>query len=218
MRRDGDGAAYGPADFQRDTHVSRETLARLERFAGLLQKWSRAINLVGRSTLPEMWRRHMLDSAQLIDLLPPAPQGRPRRIVDLGSGAGFPGLVLAILGAGEVHLIESDQRKAVFLREVIRETGVEATVHPVRIESAPAIAADVVTARALAALPELLQYAAKFLPSGGVCVFPKGKGVGKELTAARKAWKMAVERFPSRSDPGGTILRIEVRRCDSTNP
>ena len=203
-------SSYTAADFQADVSVSRETLERLETYAALLEKWNRAINLVGRTTLPDVWRRHMLDSAQIVELLPPAPDGRPRRIVDLGSGAGFPGLVLAILGAGEVHLIESDQRKAAFLREVARHTSAPAKIHACRIEDAPEIAADVVTARALAPLTDLLGYANRFLTSGGVAVFPKGRGVEEELTAARKAWSMQVNTLPSRSDPGGTLLLIEV--------
>jgi 16S rRNA (guanine527-N7)-methyltransferase len=200
---------YGPGDFAADTGVSRETRDRLETYAGLLEKWSRAVNLVGRGTLPDLWRRHMLDSAQLLDHLPPEPGGRARRIVDLGSGAGFPGLVLAICGAGEVHLVESDARKAAFLREVARATETEAVFHVKRAESLPALAADVVTARAFAPLDRLLGYAAPLLGPGGVGLFLKGKGVEGELTAARKAWILTVERAPSRSDPQGTILRVE---------
>lgn len=216
MRRDGT-SPYGPAEFQRDLDVSRETLDRLETYATLLQKWNRAINLVGPRTLPDLWRRHMLDSAQLAAHLPPPPADRPLRIVDLGSGAGFPGLVLAILGAGEVHLIESDNRKVAFLREAARLTETPVTIHATRIEAAEPIATDVVTARALAPLPDLLAHAARLLAPGGVGLFLKGRGADRELTLAEKAWKMTAERFRSRSDPGGTILRIEVRGCDSTN-
>jgi 16S rRNA (guanine527-N7)-methyltransferase len=155
----------GPEEFRAATDVSRETLARLETYAALLTKWSGAINLVGRDTLREAWQRHFLDSAQLMDLLPPLPEGRERRILDLGSGAGFPGLVLAILGAGPVTLVESDAKKAAFLREAARITGAPAEVACARIESLlpSEILPDVVTARALAPLPKLLELAEPFL-------------------------------------------------------
>lgn len=188
--------------------VSRETLERLELYAALLRKWTRAINLVGPDTLPDLWRRHFLDSAQLLPLLPPAPPERPRRLADLGSGAGFPGLVLAILGAGEVHLVESDSRKAQFLREVSRETGAGAQVHTARIETLSPLFADCVTARALAPLTQLLDYAARHLRPGGQALVLKGKSAGQELTQAAARWSMAAEQFASRSDPAGVILRI----------
>jgi 16S rRNA (guanine527-N7)-methyltransferase len=137
-----------PAEFAAETGVSRETLARLEAYAALLLAWNRRVNLVGRGTEEDLWRRHMLDSAQLHPLIPAGA----RTLVDLGSGAGFPGLVLAILGGPHVHLVESDQRKAVFLREAARVTGAAAMVHAIRIEAAPPLAADIVTARALAPL------------------------------------------------------------------
>jgi 16S rRNA (guanine527-N7)-methyltransferase len=191
-----------------DLGVSRETLERLEIYARLLAKWTRAINLVSPESLPDLWRRHILDSAQLLPLLPPAPVGRPRRLADLGSGAGFPGLVLAILGAGEIHLVESDRRKGQFLREVSRETGAAVTLHPERIEELSPLCADCVTARALAPLDRLLDYAARHLAPGGSALFLKGRGVAEELTQAARRWSMAVERFPSRTDPAGSILRI----------
>jgi 16S rRNA (guanine527-N7)-methyltransferase len=210
----------GPEEFQRETGVSRETLLRLTVYADLLTEWTRAINLVSRASLGDLWRRHMLDSAQLSPLLPRAPARRPRAIVDLGSGAGFPGLVLAILGAGDLHLVESDRRKAAFLREVVRETGCPARIHATRIEEMAPVPTDVVTARACAPLAELLGYAYKF--PGQVsgrrpcCLFLKGRRVEEELTEARKRWKMKVEPFPSRTDPGGTILRIGLLNREST--
>lgn len=190
--------------FQRATGVSRETLARLEIYAALLVKWQPTINLVGRSTLDDVWRRHFLDSAQLFPLLPEGV----RVLVDLGSGAGFPGLVLAILGVAETHLIESDQRKATFLREVARATGVPVQVHARRIEAVPPFAADAVTSRALAPLADLLAWASPFIGNQGVCLFPKGRQVEDELTGAAKGWNMRVERFDSQTDPTGTILRV----------
>jgi 16S rRNA (guanine527-N7)-methyltransferase len=196
--------------FQRAAGVSRETLDRLGAYAELLEKWNKAVNLVGRGTVADLWRRHMLDSAQLFDLLPPVPADRPRRLVDLGSGAGFPGLVLAVLGAGEVHLVEADARKAAFLREAARVTGTRVVFHVKRADSLPPLDADVVTARAFAPLTDLLGTAAPLMRAEGVGVFPKGKGVDGELTVARKAWNMTVERVPSRTDTAATILRVEA--------
>jgi 16S rRNA (guanine527-N7)-methyltransferase len=209
----------GPALLAGLPGVSRETLERLEAYAALLTKWQARINLVGPATLPELWRRHMLDSAQLFGLLPPGT----RVVVDLGSGAGFPGLVLAALGVPEVHLIESDSRKCAFLREAARVMGVAATIHNRRIEQVPPFAADVVTARALAPLSVLLGYAFPFLQAAvdkgdsGECLFLKGRAAPEELTLASKEWKMAIERVASLSDPDGLILRIsEVARVGQT--
>lgn len=185
-------------------------MARLEAYAALLERWQERINLVAASTLPDLWRRHMLDSAQLLRSLP----DRPCSILDLGSGAGFPGLVLAMLGAGPVTLTESDQRKCAFLAEAIRLTGAPASLHRGRIEDLPAEPRyDVVTARALAPLAKLLGLAERRLRPGGVCLFLKGRGADEELTLAAKEWKMRVERNPSESDPGGWILRVgEITR------
>jgi len=209
------GAAGDPRRALAALGVSRETLQRLQIYADLLTKWNRAINLVGPDSLPDLWRRHMLDSAQLLSLLPVAPPDRPRRVADLGSGAGFPGLVLAILGAGEIHLVESDGRKAQFLREVSRETGAGARVHQARIEDLSPLCADCVTARALAPLDRLLDYAARHLAPHGQALFLKGRGVGEELTQAATRWSMVATRFDSLSDPGGVILRIETLRARS---
>ena len=207
------------AGFRAATNVSRETLDRLERYAALLEKWNRAINLVARGGLADLWRRHMLDSAQLWPLLPPR-QGRPRRILDLGSGAGFPGLVLAIMGIAEgdaeVHLVEADQKKAAFLREAARIAEAPVTLHVQRIESLAPFPVDAVTARACAPLPRLLDYAAPFLrhyqPGAPppVGLFLKGRDVDRELTEAREKWKMQVELLPSHSDAVAKILRIQL--------
>jgi len=193
--------------------VSRETLERLTVYGELLVKWQRAINLVGSGSLKDLWRRHMLDSLQLMKPLAAAWAARnmatPPVIVDLGSGAGFPGLVLAIAGAGQVHLVESDTRKAVFLREVARETGTQIDVHDDRIEALSPFTADFITARALAPLAKLLEYAAPFLVETSICLFLKGKTAEEELTCVRKEWNMRIERIPSLSDPTGLILKLE---------
>lgn len=195
---------FTPEDFQAVTGVSRETLDRLRLYADLLTKWQKRINLVGPATVPDLWRRHMLDSAQVF---PHLPAGTPR-LIDLGSGAGFPGLVLAILGVPEVHLIESDQRKGVFLREVARQTEAPVTVHTARIEAVQGLKAPVITARALAALPKLLEWATPLMEEGGQCLFLKGQNLDEELTAAREIWIFDEDRFPSQSDSSGVLLRL----------
>lgn len=202
-------AMLDAAGFQRATGVSRETLDRLSAYADLLRKWQPKINLVGPSTLPDLWQRHFLDSAQLYPLLPDGT----RRLADIGTGAGFPGLVLAILGVPEVHLIESDSRKCAFLREAARVTGTPVSVHNKRIETVAGLDADVVTARALAPLETLLGWAFPLLHPGGTGLFLKGQNLDGELTDTTKCWKMRTERFDSRSDPTGTVLRVsEIER------
>ncbi|HZB92900.1 MAG TPA: 16S rRNA (guanine(527)-N(7))-methyltransferase RsmG [Stellaceae bacterium] len=200
----------GIGGFAKLTGVSRETLDRLAKYVELLTSWNRRINLVGRDTIGDVWRRHILDSAQLFPLIP----REARRLVDLGSGAGLPGLILAIMGVPEVHLIESDGRKAVFLQEALRVTGAPAVVHARRIDRVPAFAADVVTARALAPLPELLAISERFLGPRSLCLFLKGRMVDEELTEAAKAWHIRVDRRPSLADPSGCILRLEVAAHD----
>lgn len=186
-------------------NVTPEQTQRLEAFLNILHRWQRRINLVGSSTMEDPWRRHVLDSAQLVALLPPAA----RSLVDLGSGAGFPGLVLAILTNVPVTLVEADERKCAFLAEAARNTGTSVTILTRRIESASETVADVVTARALAPLPRLLDYALKWLAPNGICLFLKGRGVAAELTEAEKTWKMRADSIPSQSDPDAMILRID---------
>jgi len=195
-------ARLTPAAFAEAAGVSRETLERLERYAALLERWQRRINLVAAGTLPDLWRRHMLDSAQLWPLV----AERPGPVADLGSGAGFPGLVLAAMGADPVHLIESDARKAAFLREAAREMGVAVTVHAARAEAMAPLGAATVTARALAPLPRLLPWAVRHLAPGGAAVLLKGRTAEQELTAARETWTIHAESLPSRTDAHGRIL------------
>ena len=201
-------------DFAAAVPVSRETLQRLAAYADLLVKWQARINLIGPATLPDLWRRHMLDSAQLFALLPEAPAGRKRRLIDLGSGAGFPGLVLAIMGAGDVHLVESDQRKCAFLREAARITGTEVTIHALRIETLAPLDADVITARALAPLAKLLDWAASHRSAHTIHIIPKGKEAEAELTQAEQGSTLEVERVRSLTDPAATIFRIRVIEHD----
>jgi 16S rRNA (guanine527-N7)-methyltransferase len=207
-------AAMTPEDFARAADVSRETLARLEAYAALLVQWQGAVNLVGRDTLDDLWRRHMLDSAQLAPHLPPGC----KTITDLGSGAGFPGLVLAIVTGARVQLVEATGKKAAFLREAARLTGAGAEVHHARIEAIAPWPTDAITARALAPLPLLLDYAAPFLAaaeSPPPCLFLKGRAGAEELTEARKTWTMTADILPSLSDDTGMVLSLrDIQRSD----
>ncbi len=194
------------AEFKAISGVSDSVLADLMTYGALLEKWQRRINLVGRGSLADLWRRHMLDSTQIHKLLPPAA----KTVVDMGSGAGFPGMVLAIMGGFQVHLVESNRRKCSFLEAVNRETGAGAVIHKARLETlTETLAADVVTARACAPLDRLLGYAEPFLGPGGICLFHKGRAVDEELTESAKKWTLEVNRIESLSDPAGVILRLE---------
>jgi 16S rRNA (guanine527-N7)-methyltransferase len=191
--------------------VSRETEKRLDRFVELLLTWQARINLVAPSTLCRVWTRHIADSLQL---LAHAPQARIW--VDLGSGAGFPGLVLACVLApgdrGMVHLVESDSRKAAFLREAARITGASAEIHMLRIEDFTERwggTADLVTARALAPLAKLMDFAAPLLEKGAQALLPKGQDVEAELTEAAKCWHIEAELLPSVTDPRGRIVYVK---------
>ncbi|HEX3538774.1 MAG TPA: 16S rRNA (guanine(527)-N(7))-methyltransferase RsmG [Stellaceae bacterium] len=193
------------AGFAALTNVSRETLARFEAYAGLLRRWSPAINLVGRDSLDDIWRRHFLDSAELLDYLPAGAE----TLVDLGSGAGFPGLVLAMLGVPRVTLIEADVRKATFLREAARITDSRVEIRTARIDAVPAQIFDVVSARACAPLDQLLSLSERFIGGKTRCLFLKGARVEEELTAARRDWTIAASCHRSRSDPRGVVLSLD---------
>lgn len=193
-----------PEAFAELTDVSRETSARLETYLALLTRWQRAINLVGPATLADPWRRHFLDSAQLSRYLPE----NAHAIYDLGSGAGFPGLVLAIMGQVGIHLVESDLRKVQFLRDVARSLELQVEIHARRIEELPKGCADVVTARALAPLPRLLDLAAPLMGPESICLFLKGRRASDELTEVRKCWRMSAQSFPSLSDSSASVLKL----------
>jgi 16S rRNA (guanine527-N7)-methyltransferase len=191
--------------------VSRETTNRLDQIVSLLLTWQEKINLIAPSTVPSLWTRHVADSLQLLALAPDA-----RIWVDLGSGGGFPGLpiacALAEIPETAVHLVESNSKKAAFLREAVRVAQLPAMVHAERIERfvrhfrRPV---DVVTARAVAALPQLFAYAQPLLERGAQGLFPKGQDVGSELTAAAKCWNIEASLVPSRTD---TDARIAIVR------
>jgi 16S rRNA (guanine527-N7)-methyltransferase len=196
-----------------DLSVSRETISALRRLEELLQKWNQKINLVSKSTLDQTWKRHIVDSAQIFDLIPSW-----RLWADLGSGGGFPGLVVAILAKEKCPetktvLVESDRRKAVFLRTAIRDLELSATVHSERIENLNRMGADVVSARALADLPLLLYYASGHLREGGSAVFLKGSTWKQEVETARKDWLFSLAVHESKTDPAAAILEIkDIRR------
>ena len=192
-----------------DLHVSRETQERLEIFATLLKKWNRRINLVSQSSLDNLWTRHIRDSAQLVDLAPDSVS----RWVDLGSGGGLPGLVVAIVGAErrspfQCTLIESDTRKSAFLRTVVRETGIDARVITNRIEAAPPQMGDIVSARALADLTTLLAFAERHLNPTGRAIFPKGKNWQKEIETAQSRWQFNYKVAKSKTETGSVILSV----------
>jgi 16S rRNA (guanine527-N7)-methyltransferase len=184
--------------------VSRETLEALEQFTALLLRWNRTVNLVSSRDELSLRERHIADSLQLIPLMQPLPA----RAIDLGSGAGFPGLILALATKTPFDLIEADQRKAAFLRKAARVTGAPVRIHTTRIESAGLAPAPLVTARAVALLSKLLALAAPLLAPGGHCLFLKGASVASELTDAAAQWHMHVQRIPSRTAPDACILRI----------
>jgi 16S rRNA (guanine527-N7)-methyltransferase len=190
--------------------VSRETAARLDRFAALLLDWQSRMNLIAASTVPTLWTRHIADSLQLLAIAPQA-----RKWADLGSGGGFPGLpiacALAEQGPAEVHLIESNKKKAAFLREAVRVADAPAFVHAERVADFAREfrgELDTVTARALAPLPQLLSIAYPLLKRGAQGVFPKGQDVEAELTQATKCWSIQASLVPSRTDPKSRVVVI----------
>jgi 16S rRNA (guanine527-N7)-methyltransferase len=196
------------------TPVSRETLALLDQFVDLLLQWQRTTNLVAKSTIPRLWTRHIADSLQLLPLAPEA-----RRWVDLGSGGGFPGMVIAAALArtagAEVRLIESNQKKAAFLREAARRIGAPAIIHAVRIEDFVqnfSGRADVITARAVAPLDTLLRLIHPLLKTGARGLFLKGQDVERELTHASKYWSMDVELVASKTNSASRI--VVVRKAE----
>lgn len=184
--------------------VSRETLEKLELYHKLLLKWQKAINLVASKTIKEAETRHFLDSAQLAHFF---PDDRPFKCVDMGSGGGFPPLVLAILKSnGDFHAIESDQRKGIFMETVSRETSTNFTVHKDRIENVSLEGVEFVTARALASLDSLLTYGAQFKPK--TLIFLKGENYQQEIEDAKKNWHFDYDLTPSISLEGAQIIKI----------
>jgi 16S rRNA (guanine527-N7)-methyltransferase len=187
-------------------NVSRETFLRLKLYQELLETWQRKINLISSGSLPDIWARHFEDSLQLLDYLPSSR----KTLVDMGSGAGFPGMVLAIscLETLDVTLIESDRKKCLFLENVSRETKTALKIINSRIEDSQEIQADIITARALAPLPLLFEYAFPFMKEASFCLFQKGRNVEMEIDMAKKNWEFTLEIFPSLTDSKARILKI----------
>jgi 16S rRNA (guanine527-N7)-methyltransferase len=208
---------FGPEDFAAQVPVSRETLARLKAYADILTDWNARHNLVAKSTLPELWRRHIWDSAQLAALIPAGA----KTLADLGSGAGFPGLVLAALRPDlAVTLHEATAKKCAFLAAAAGRMGLKVAIVNARMEDLGPATFDVVTARACAPLPRLLEYAHSFVGPNSVCLFLKGQNVGSELTEATKYWSMKVSQVPSQTDSSGVIVGVRElgpRHVASTN-
>jgi 16S rRNA (guanine527-N7)-methyltransferase len=203
---------FGPEAFAEASGVSRETLARLITYAAMLEDWNARHNLVSRASLADLWRRHFWDSAQLAPLVP----AEAKSLVDLGSGAGFPALVLAELlreRRPRIVLYEATAKKCRFLEAVAERLALAVEIRNARIEDSERERFDVVTARACAPLTELLAYAHTFWGKGTLGLFLKGQNIEAELTEARKSWRIAAQRHPSRSDPSGVILEIrELQR------
>jgi 16S rRNA (guanine527-N7)-methyltransferase len=209
---------FGPVEFAAAANVSRETLGRLCLYADMLRDWNTTHNLVSKRSLDDLWRRHFLDSAQLAELMPAGA----RTLVDLGSGAGLPGLVLAELLRNrndfKVVLIEATAKKCRFLEEVAERLELAIDIRNVRIEDAKWEAFDVVTARALAPLSQLLAYAQGFWAPRTTGLFLKGRNLGPELTLAHKSWSMNTREHPSRSDPEGVILEVRELEIARSRP
>ena len=205
MPEETEESGFSPKEFAARTNVSRETLARLKAYAGLLTDWNARHNMVAKSTLPGLWHRHMWDSAQLLPLIPE----NARTVADLGSGAGFPGLVLAAMRPGlEVTLHEATTKKCAFLQAAADRMGVRVEIHNARLEDLARQPFDVVTARALAPLPLLLGYAHRFTGPNTVCLFLKGQNVGPELTEASKYWSMKASQVQSQTDASAAIVTV----------
>ncbi len=192
--------------------VSRETLDKLDVYAQLLKKWQKSINLVSDSTLNDIWNRHFLDSAQLVKYIPSGKY----RIVDFGSGAGFPILVYATLlqntknGADyEFHTIESDSRKCAFMREVVRNLELNINIHNSRIEQISLGFFDFITARALASLDGLLTYARPFITKNSTCIFLKGENLATEMMNFNRKWEAKITEYPSLSDKTGKVVVLK---------
>ncbi len=196
--------ALSPDDFACQISVGPAVMESLSRYLSLLQKWQKRFNLVGRSTLDDPWRRHFLDSAQLA----PFVAENPGEIIDMGSGAGFPGLVLSILGVPNVHLVECDANKAEFLRQVIRETGASARIHRERLEQYDGPDACCLISRACAPLDQLLTFGAEISVPDARALFLKGKTWSDELTSSQALWHIDHTSHSSLSDPNGIVLEI----------
>ena len=192
------------AEFLAAFPVSRETEARLARYENLLLARNQTLSLISATTADIVWTRHFLDSAQLLKLVT-EPE---RPLIDIGTGAGFPGLVLAILGLADVHLVEHNMQKVAFLQSVAKALDLPVKVHGMKSDAVKPFVAGTVTARALKPLDQLLGFGRRFLGQNSVCLFPKGRRAEEEMAVAVRRWHMKAERFPSVTDPESTIFRL----------
>jgi 16S rRNA (guanine527-N7)-methyltransferase len=200
---------FGPSDFQRETGVDDATLDKFRLYETLVKRWNEQAGLVGESTLPHIWHRHFLDSAQMEALIPKTGAKNPVRVADLGSGAGFPGLVLALLGVPHISLFERNTRKAGFLQEAAKELGVEVEVMNLTTEDFGGEPFDIITARALASLDDLFVLSRRLRKPSTVCLFLKGKSLDDEIREAQKDWSLTdLRRIQSITDPDSAILRL----------
>ena len=191
--------------------VSRETCEKLDSYVALLEKWQKSINLVSSKTISEIWERHILDSAQLLRFLPDTPH----KILDLGSGAGLPAVILAIISHHQIEMVESDSRKCAFMQTALRETGTKAVIHNERLESLPFLDADIITARAFAPLDRMLDWTSRQHKEGQIFWLLKGRGVNEELTNLPASLTVESEQFDSLASGDGVILRLARHMADS---
>lgn len=200
--------SYTSADFLRESNVPRETLVALEAYADLLVKWQPSKNLISNSTLDDMWLRHFYDSAQLLPLIRDIHGDKPLKCLDIGSGAGFPGLVLAIMGIGDVTMVEANGKKCSFMRQVKMATAASVTIENERIEKLEVQKVDILLSRACATVSQLLCWGEIFIGENTEFWLLKGANVGEELKAAKADWTMEVDQYKSKSDISGNILRL----------
>jgi len=210
----------GPAEIAELFNVSRESLEKLQIYADLLEKWQRRINLIGPQEMPRLWSRHIADALQLLEYIP----DEVTCAVDLGTGAGIPGVILAVVLEQKmfhVNLVESNGKKAAFLREAVRQLEISADVHCKRIETLYGEAwvkdVEIVFARALAPLPKLMDLAAPFVEKSKKMLLLKGLDVDSELTETTKCWNIEYQKYPSRTHAGGCILNIKDFQCVSVS-
>ncbi len=200
-------SAFDENSFFERSGVSRETMEKIRIYADLLTKWQKQINLVGAATLDDMWRRHFYDSFQL-DALIDNNEDKNLRFLDIGSGAGFPGLLLSMLDRGEFHMVESNNKKCAFMRQVIRETGCHAVVHNERAESLTPFHVDYILSRACASLDKLFDLGRHFIGEETMCLFLKGQIADQEIEQARENWRFDVKKFTSVTEESGMILKV----------
>jgi 16S rRNA (guanine527-N7)-methyltransferase len=205
---------FNATQFQKESNVSRETLDKLVEYSELLMKWQKAKNLVSNSTLDDMWLRHFYDSAQIYNHLEKVLATMPRTLLDIGSGAGFPGLVLGAMGVNKVHMVESNGKKCSFMSQVARMIGVDATIHNERIEKITSFDVDLITSRACAKVSQLLDWSEPFLKNPKIELWLlKGQTAEEELTEAQTYWTMKSSSFESKTEKGASIIRLwDIKR------